>query len=97
MRPLVTGDLLPVELTSFYATYAENEDILNWQTATEINNYGFEIERSYNSSDNLSRTESRNWENIGFVSGHGNSNSPKNTHSQIYQIVAPALDIELNR
>ena len=40
---------------------------LNWQTETEVNNYGFEVER--NSSGN-------EWENIGFVEGQGNSSSP---------------------
>jgi hypothetical protein len=33
-----------------------------------VNNYGFEIERNVETG----------WENIGFVDGHGNSNSPKN-------------------
>jgi len=66
---------LPVELTSFTAVGNRNKVILNWQTATEVNNYGFEIERASTSSANSSVTE---WEKIGFVEGHGNSNSPKN-------------------
>jgi len=41
---------------------------LHWQTETEVDNYGFDIERS---------TTDDNWEKIGFVEGHGNSNSPK--------------------
>jgi len=61
------GAALPVELTTFTANTIENKVTLNWQTATEVNNYGFEIERSQNN----------NWEKIGFVEGHGNSNSPK--------------------
>jgi len=66
--------LLPVELTSFNARVLNNTVILNWQTATEVNNYGFEIERSVisNAVRNLS------WQKIGFVNGNGNSNSPKN-------------------
>jgi hypothetical protein len=39
------GVVLPVELTSFTATTSNNEVILNWSTATELNNYGFEIQR----------------------------------------------------
>ena len=54
---------LPVELTSFTAQNINNEVVLNWQTATELNNYGFNIQR--------------NGETIGFVSGYGNSTSPK--------------------
>lgn len=62
------GGLLPVELTSFSADLEKSKVLLNWQTATEVNNYGFEIERTANNS----------WEKIGFVEGHGNSNSAKN-------------------
>ncbi len=60
---------LPVELISFTGIYNLGSVKLNWQTATEVNNYGFEIERK--------KSNNGNWENIGFVSGHGNSNSPK--------------------
>ena len=41
---------LPVELTSFTATVTGDQIHLNWETATEINNYGFEIERSISNS-----------------------------------------------
>jgi hypothetical protein len=69
---------LPVELISFTAANTDGEVLLNWQTATEVNNYGFEVERaSITLSPTDSRAESREWESIGFVQGHGNSNSPK--------------------
>jgi hypothetical protein len=64
----IGGEPLPVELTSFTANVGKNAVVLNWATATEINNYGFDIEKS---SDNLT------WEKVGFVEGSGNSNSPK--------------------
>ena len=63
---------LPVELTSFTASVINNDVKLNWSTSTEVNNYGFEIERSQTSN-----LKSETWEKIGFVEGHGNSNSPK--------------------
>ncbi len=63
-----TGSL-PVELTSFTANVLDNNVILIWQTATEVNNYGFSIERK-------SGIVSSEWEEISFVEGHGNSNSP---------------------
>ncbi len=44
-RPL--SEIIPVELTSFTATTNGKEVILNWSTATELNNQGFEIERSF--------------------------------------------------
>lgn len=39
------GVVVPVELTSFTANANGAEVILNWSTATELNNYGFEIQR----------------------------------------------------
>ncbi|MHB8338741.1 MAG: T9SS type A sorting domain-containing protein [Ignavibacteriaceae bacterium] len=61
---------LPVELTTFTADIDNNHVELNWQTATEINNYGFEIQRA-------KKSDSLIWENIGFVAGSGTSNSQK--------------------
>ncbi len=61
----------PVQLTSFSANAVNGGILLTWETATEVNNYGFSIERS---------ADKNNWEEIGFVEGHGNSNSP-NTYS----------------
>ena len=46
--------------------------LLKWRTETEVNNFGFEIERT----NGLNET-SIQWNKIGFVEGSGNSNSPK--------------------
>jgi len=70
----VTTLPLPVELTSFNALTTSNGILLNWQTATEVNNYGFEVERAIVDSE-LRISE---FTKIGFVEGHGNSNSTKN-------------------
>ena len=71
-----TSDIpLLVELSSFSAATIGSTVKLSWNTATEVNNYGFEIERNVHSSTPLSVT---NWEKLGFVNGNGNSNSPKN-------------------
>jgi hypothetical protein len=59
---------LPVELTSFTAKIIGKSILLKWQTSTEINNFGFEIFKQL--KDGI-------WDKIGFVSGNGNSNSPK--------------------
>ena len=69
----VAGVPLPVELSSFSAVILKNEVKLNWRTVTEVNNYGFEVERQVGSG----QATVGNWEMIGFVNGHGNSNSPK--------------------
>ena len=67
-----TGEM-PVELTTFNAFLKNNIINLHWETATEINNYGFEIQRAFSSQ----KSESGSWEKIGFVPGSGSSNSPK--------------------
>jgi hypothetical protein len=59
---------LPVELVSFTTAYKNSAVMLNWQTKTEVNNYGFNVERRINEGD---------WNSIAFIEGHGNSNSPK--------------------
>ncbi len=64
---------LPVELTSLTATTVNDAVMLNWRTATEINNYGFEIQRLQDGKIE----KLQDWVKIGFVEGHGNSNSPK--------------------
>ncbi|MCX6151969.1 MAG: hypothetical protein NTX22_15700 [Ignavibacteriales bacterium] len=64
---------LPVELTLFTAKQNGSSVELYWVTATEINNYGFEIERSQPREDYSKII----WEKIGFVIGNGNSNSLK--------------------
>jgi len=66
---------LPVELTSFTANVVDNSVVLSWQTATEVNNYGFEVARLRPEKERDYAEAS--WETLGFVNGHGNSNSPK--------------------
>lgn len=63
---------LPVELVSFIVYSIGSKVELNWQTATEVNNYGFDVQRSAVSG------QQSGWISIGFVKGNGNSNSPKN-------------------
>jgi photosystem II stability/assembly factor-like uncharacterized protein len=70
---------LPVELTSFTVNSVEGNRVsLQWETATEVNNYGFEIERqNSNKINKLSELNADDWKSIGFIEGHGNSNSTK--------------------
>ncbi len=68
------GTPLPVELSTFTADILNNKVELQWQTATEVNNYGFEVQRTIQNS----KLKIQNFEKIGFVKGNGNSNSPKN-------------------
>ncbi len=57
-------DVIPVELTSFTAFANGGSVNLNWQTATETNNNGFEIQRKLNESD-------PDWTIVGFKPGAG--------------------------
>ena len=63
---------VPVELISFAGKVEQSEVMLTWETATEINNYGFDIERSQ-----MSNVKSQNWEKIGFVGGNGTTTETK--------------------
>lgn len=55
---------LPVELTSFAARATAEGTLLNWTTASEINNHGFEIERSNDGTE---------FYTVAFVQGAGTS------------------------
>src|SRR5262249_8834842 len=60
---------LPVELLSFTGAAFSGYNELYWTTASEINNSGFHIERSVNGRD---------FRDIGFTEGAGNTNETKN-------------------
>jgi len=64
---------LPVELIDFTATANEKQVDLFWETSSEINNAGFEIQRSTNPN--------RGFESIGWVAGFGTNNGHKYTYS----------------
>jgi hypothetical protein len=59
---------LPVELISFSAVVQNEGILLKWNTASEIDNYGFEIERK-----NLDYKNK--WELLDLVPGNGTSNT----------------------
>jgi hypothetical protein len=60
--------IVPVELTSFTAVSNGADVELNWTTATETNNQGFEIERMVTGGS---------FENVGYVAGFGTTTEPK--------------------
>jgi hypothetical protein len=65
-------EIVPVELINFTASVHQNKVTLNWTTATETNNQGFEIERA-----SLSTSPDQEWKAIGFVNGHGTTTEPQ--------------------
>jgi len=64
---LIFTSQLPVELTTFNASVKGSGIELYWETATEVNNNGFEVQKLNNKC----------WETLKFIKGNGNSNSPK--------------------
>jgi hypothetical protein len=64
---------LPIEIVSFAAATNKESVELKWMTATEENNFGFEIQRSEVRDQG---PESGVWSNVGFVEGNGTTNTP---------------------
>jgi Secretion system C-terminal sorting domain len=57
----------PVTMLSFNAgVFAGNNIRLNWATSLEVNNSGFEVDRSIKGSNS--------WTSVGFIPGHGTTN-----------------------
>ncbi len=75
----VTGDeVIPVELTSFTAKAGNGNVVLNWSTATETNNHGFEVQRN----------SGNGYVGVGFISGFGTT-----TEIQNYSFVDKNVEI----
>lgn len=85
-----TGPNLPVELTSFTAKASAGKVYLEWNTATEMNNKGFEIER---------KSDSGEWRVVGFKQGNG-TKSEQSKYSftdDISQLSAKAITYRLKQ
>jgi hypothetical protein len=65
---LVSAEMfVPVELVSFNASISEGEVLLNWVTATETNNQGFEVQRKSDSE----------FQSVAFIEGNGTTTEAK--------------------
>jgi hypothetical protein len=79
----IIQDVVPVELSSFSADVKQGKVYLSWETATELNNLGFYIERRMvNADDNEAE-----WVEVGFIEGQGNS-----TERNLYHFEDHPLD-----
>ena len=68
-----TDSPLPVELSSFTSLVNNNNVLLEWTTASEMNNSGFQIQRRY------ARDETPDdWNVVEFINGHGTTTTPNN-------------------
>jgi hypothetical protein len=70
---MIANSPLPVELKDFQVHTMDGQSLLTWQTASEQNNLGFEVERS---------ADGQQWDVLGFVAGHGTT-----TATSDYQFV----------
>ena len=69
-QDIVAANSLPVELSSFTSAVRGSNVELSWSTATEANNYGFDVERT--------PAGTQSWSKVSFVSGNGTSNVAHN-------------------
>lgn len=95
MTPLVP---VPVELTSFTASLTGNNVSLNWLTASEVNNRGFEIQRLQNYNLTAGNTD---WVSVGFLEGEGTTTKltyysfeDNNLSTGIYQYRIKQVDFD---
>lgn len=79
------ADPLPVELTGFEATRDGAAVVLTWETASETNNAGFEVQER-------EKGNVEEWETLGFVEGAGTTTEP-----QSYRYRAEELDVGPHR
>jgi cysteine-rich repeat protein len=61
---LTLQQALPVELISFNGRRSGEQVLLSWATASELNNHGFDVQRSL---------DLKGWQSIDWVNGHGTS------------------------
>jgi uncharacterized protein YkwD len=75
------GGPLPVQLSSFTGTFiAANQVRLQWTTVSEVNNYGFYVERQRRGESQFVEVPNS------FIAGHGTTNQPHDysfTHANV--------------
>ncbi|MCH7637989.1 MAG: T9SS type A sorting domain-containing protein [Bacteroidetes bacterium] len=74
----IHGGTVPVEMTSFDARVNGDVVVLNWETASETNNAGFEVQMR----------DGDDWNVLGFVEGHGTT-----TEAQTYNFTAENMAV----
>ncbi len=81
-------DGLPVELTFFKGEMTEQGTELTWQTASEKNNEGFEIERSQ---------DAKNWKTLDFIDGYGTTPETQNYNYTDYETLEGVIYYRLKQ
>lgn len=79
---------LPVEMAAFEARAEGKEALLQWQTAAETNNAGFEVQHK-------GPAESASWSKIGYVESKASGGTTTDSHS--YRFRAEGLSVGTHR
>ncbi len=76
---IIVYGIVPVELTSFTAQLINGKVKLNWQTASELNNAGFEIQKTvFSPQSSVGNDAKLKWTKVGFVTGKGTTTEINN-------------------
>ncbi|PSQ76299.1 MAG: hypothetical protein BRD35_06665 [Bacteroidetes bacterium QH_7_62_13] len=82
------AEALPVELANLEARRANDRAVVRWQTASETNNAGFEVQYQRRSAkDTAAALSASDWTTLGFVDGAGTT-----TQGESYRFETDALD-----
>ena len=79
---------LPISLYGFDASVVNNTAILKWSTMKEVENAGFEIQRS---------ADGKAWSNIGFVATKAENGNSSTNIDYLFADIRPAMGINMYR
>lgn len=91
MRLAGDDGTLPVELASFSGYESNGKVMLNWETKTETNNYGWEIENRESGELN------GEWKKMGFVSGKGTTMEKQNYSYSVFNLLGSKAEFRLKQ
>ncbi|GBD88474.1 hypothetical protein BMS3Abin03_02410 [bacterium BMS3Abin03] len=78
----IDSSYVPVELMYFKGEALDHQIKLSWSTATEKNNYGFEVHRLNNNNNT--------WQKIGFIPGQGTT-AEQHKYSFVDETIKPGI------
>jgi len=90
-----TPTTVPVEMTTFTGHQMNGKVLLNWSTATESNNVGWEIESRIQESGY--RSQNSGWKKVGFVAGKGTTTEKQSYSFSVSNLVGASADFHLKQ
>ena len=83
----IPDGILPVELTSFISRVEDGRAVLHWETASETNNAGFDVQQRVNGE----------YRSIGYVNGRGTTTEKQRYTFRTRQLAAGSHDFRLKQ